>query len=415
MKSKQFWSLVSEACAVFAVVVIIANASWAAGYKRVYSFTGGLDGRDPATHLTFDSAGNAYGTTAAGGEFDFGAVFQLTPSGDTWVQTVIYSFAGGNDGLDPHAGVTIGPDGSLYGTTVAGGNAGICAADGCGVVYKLTLEGGQWFQTTIHNFKGGNDGWGPGSRVVFDAAGNLFGTTPDGGAGSMGTIFMLTPTPNGTWHKKTIHNFTGRKDGATGSMGDLLLDTAGNIYGVTEQGGANGLGNVYKISPSPNGNWTLTPLYAFKGMPDGANPYGGLIWDSVGNLYGTTYFGGTAGMGTTFQLTPGPDGQWQENILYSFLGGTDGSLPTTTLVFDKTGNLLGTTSAGGRPSCDCGTVFKLILSGGSWKEKIVHFFGKGFDGYAPNYGLTFDAAGNLYGATPSGGTSRKGMIYRFTP
>jgi uncharacterized repeat protein (TIGR03803 family) len=415
MKNKQFWSFVSKSCVVFAVVLMIANTSWAAGYKRIYSFSGGLDGRDPATHITFDSAGNAYGTTAAGGEFDFGAVFKLTPSGDTWVQTVIYSFTGGNDGLDPHAGVTLGPDGSLYGTTVAGGNAGICAADGCGVVYKLTLEGDQWFQTVLHNFKGDNDGGGPGSRVIFDVAGNLFGSTPNGGTHSMGTIFMLTPTPNGAWHKKTIHNFTGGKDGATGSMGDLLLDAAGNIYGVTEQGGANGLGTVYKLSRMPTGNWTLKTLYAFKGMPDGANAYGGLIWDAAGNLYGTTYFGGTVGMGTAFQLSPGANGKWQENILYNLLGDTDGSLPTTTLIFDKAGNLFGTTSAGGRPTCDCGTVFKLILSDGAWKEKIIHFFGIRFDGYAPNYGLTFDAAGNLYGATPAGGTSRKGMIYRFTP
>jgi uncharacterized repeat protein (TIGR03803 family) len=226
---------------------------------------------------------------------------------------------------------------------------------------------------------------------------------------------MLAPGTGGAWHKKTIHNFTGGKDGATGSMGDLIFDAAGNIYGVAEQGGANGLGTIYRLSPMPTGRWVLTTLYAFKGMPDGANPYGGLIWDKAGNLYGTTYYGGTVGMGTTFQLSPGANGKWQENILHHFLGDTDGSLPTTTLIFDKAGNLFGTTSAGGRPSCDCGTVFKLTLSNGSWNEKIIHYFGKHFDGYAPNYGLTFDAAGNLYGATPSGGTSRKGMIFKFTP
>ena len=415
MKSKQLWPWIIRIGTVFAVVAIMTSGSWAAGYGRVYSFTGGLDGRDPATALTFDSAGNAYGTTAGGGEFDFGAVFKLTPSGDGWVQTVIYSFAGGNDGLDPHGGVTLGPDGSLYGTAVAGGNAGICAGDGCGVVYKLTPEGDQWFQTTLYNFLGGNDGWGPGSRVVFDAAGNLVSTTPNGGRHSAGTIFMLTPGSNGTWHKKILHSFTGGKDGATGSLGDLIFDAAGNIYGIAEQGGAYGAGTVYKLSPSPTGRWTLTTLYAFKGMPDAGFPYGGLTWDAAGNLYGTTYFGGNAGMGSVYQLTPGPNSTWQENVLYNFQGGTDGSLPTSTLVFDRNGNLLGTTSAGGRPSCDCGTVFRLALSGGSWNEKIIHYFGKGFDGYAPNYGLTFDAAGNLYGATPAGGTSRKGMIFRFTP
>lgn len=415
MKNKESWFSIVKACFVFAVIATMANTAWAAGYKRVYSFSGGIDGRDPATHVTFDSAGNAYGTTAAGGAFDFGAIFKLTPSGGGWVQTTIYSFFGGGDGLDPHGGVTIGADGSLYGTAVAGGFAGFCEGDGCGVVYRLAPVGDQWVQTVIYNFKGGTDGAGPGSRVVFDSAGNLFGTTPAGGKFSAGTIFELTPTSSGAWRKKILHHFTGGKDGATGSLGDLLFDDSGNIYGVTEQGGENGLGTVYRISANPNGNWTLTTLYAFKGMPDAANPYGGLIWDGAGNLYGTTYYGGTAGMGTVFQLTSGPNGKWQENILYNFLGDIDGSLPTATLIFDTKGNLFGTTSAGGRPSCDCGTVFKLILSGGSWKEKIVHYFGRHFDGYAPNYGLTFDAAGNLYGATPAGGTSRKGMIFKFTP
>lgn len=415
MKNKQLWSLTIRVCAIFAAVTMIASVSWAiTGYMKVYSFTGGTDGRDPATALTFDSAGNAYGTTAAGGDFDLGAVFKLTPSGDGFVQTVIYSFSGGNDGSDPHGGVTLGPDGNLYGTAVAGGSGGFCTGDGCGVVFKLTPSGDQWFETTLYSFKGGTDGWGPGSRVVFDAAGNLFGTTPNGGSHSFGTIFKLTRTANGTWRERIIHNFTGGKDGATGSLGDLIFDAAGNIYGIAEQGGANGFGTVYKLSPSPTGGWILTTLYAFKGMPDAAFPFGGLIFDAAGNLYGTTFFGGTAGMGTVFQLTRGPNGKWQENVLYNFLGGTDGSLPTSTLIFDAKGRLFGTTSAGGHVSCDCGTVFRLTLSGGSWIEKIVHFFG-GSDGFAPNYGLTFNPAGDLFGATPAGGTFHKGMIFKFTP
>ena len=292
---------------------------------------------------------------------------------------------------------------------------GFCAGDGCGVVYKLTPTGDLWSQTTIYNFAGDDgDGWGPGGTVVFDAAGNLFGTTPSGGRHSAGTIYMLS-SRNGIWREKILHSFTGGKDGATGSLGDLIFDAAGNIYGITEQGGANGAGTVYKLAASPSGKWTFTTLYAFKGMPDAGFPFGGLNWDAAGNLYGTTYFGGTAGMGTVFRLTPGPNGKWQEDVLYSFQGGTDGSLPTSTLVFDTRGNLLGTTSTGGRPSCDCGTVFRLTLSNGSWNEKIIHYFGVRFDGYSPNYGLTFDAAGNLYGATPAGGTSRTGMIFKFTP
>jgi len=172
---------------------------------------------------------------------------------------------------------------------------------------------------------------------------------------------------------------------------------------------------VYKLSPNGHGSFKLTVLYDFQGMPDAANPYGGLISDAAGNLYGTTYFGGAAGMGAVFELTPGPNGTWQENILYNFQGGTDGSFPTTTLLFDSTFRLYGTTSTGGRPSCDCGTVFSFTLSRGHWKEKLLHHFGVRHDGSYPNYGLSFDAAGNLYGTTPVGGTGGQGMVFQLTP
>jgi uncharacterized repeat protein (TIGR03803 family) len=416
MNHKRFGSFVTSAflgraCAVLAVSAMLANVSWAATYKRVYNFTGGTDGGDPATPLTFDSAGNAYGTTAAGGDFDFGTVFMLTPSGQ---QTVLYSFTGGGDGLDPHGGVTLDSVGNLYGTTVAGGFGGFCAGDGCGVVFELSPSNGGWTETTLYSFQGLNDGFGPGGGLVFDSAGNLFGTAPDGGLHSAGVVFELSPTIHG-WRQRVIHPFTGGKDGAVGSLGLLLLDTAGNLYGVTELGGTNGAGAVYKLSPTARGAWKTTVLYDFKGMPDAGNPYGGLIFDKAGNLYGTTYFGGTAGMGAVFQLTPGPNGTWQENVLYSFQGGTDGSFSTTTLVFNAAGSLYGTTSTGGRPSCDCGTLFKLTLAGGSWNEKIVHFFGKGRDGSSPNYGLTFGPAGNLYGTAPVGGTGGQGIVFQLTP
>ncbi|MBZ5664516.1 MAG: hypothetical protein LAO30_07925 [Acidobacteriia bacterium] len=401
----------SRACAALAFAIILANVSSAITYKRIYNFTGGADGGDPATPLTFDSAGNAYGTTAAGGDFDFGTVFMLTPSGQ---ETVLYSFTGGGDGLDPHGGVILDSAGNLYGTTVAGGFGGLCAGDGCGVIYKLSPSDGGWTQTTLYSFKGLKDGFGPGSGLIFDSAGNLYGTTPDGGAHLAGVVFELSPQAHG-WQYKVIHTFTGGKDGAVGSLGSLLMDAAGNLYGVAELGGTNGAGSVYELSPTARGPWKTTVLYDFKGMPDAANPYGGLIFDKAGNLYGTAYFGGASGMGAIFQLTPGPNGTWQENVLYSFQGGTDGSFPTTTLVFNAAGSLYGTTSTGGRPSCDCGTVFKLSLAGGSWNEKIVHFFGKGRDGSSPNYGLTFDQAGNLYGTTPVGGNGGQGTVFQVTP
>jgi uncharacterized repeat protein (TIGR03803 family) len=400
----------SRICAAFAFAAVLASVSWAGSYKKVYNFTGGPDGGDPATPLTFDSAGNAYGTTAAGGNSNFGTVFQISPSGK---QTVLYSFSGGGDGLDPHGGVTLDSAGNLYGTTVAGGS-GICAGDGCGVVFELSPSGGSWTETTLYNFTGLNDGFGPGGGLVFDSHGNLFGTTPDGGAHSFGVVFELSQKAH-VWRHRVIHAFTGGKDGSVGSLGSLVFDAKGSLYGVTELGGANGTGAVYKLSKMPRGAWKATVLYDFKGMPDAANPYGGLIFDKAGNLYGTTYFGGATGMGAVFQLIPGPDGAWQENVLYSFQGGTDGSFPTTTLAFNKAGTLFGTTSTGGRPSCDCGTVFKLTLSGGSWNEKIVHLFGVSRDGSSPNYGLTLDRRGILYGTTPVGGSGGQGIIFRIAP
>ena len=404
-------SLKNRMGATLVFVAILVSASWATSYKKIYNFAGGNDGSDPATPLAFDNAGNAYGTTASGGVFDFGTVFMLTPSGQ---ESVLYSFTGGGDGLDPHSGVIIDSAGNLYGTTVAGGFGGLCAGDGCGVIFELSPSDGGWTETTLYSFTGLNDGFGPGSGLIFDTAGNLYGTAPDGGKKSDGVVFELSPSKNG-WRYKVIHAFTGGKDGAVGSLGSLLLDAAGNLYGTTELGGAYGAGAVYELSPSVHGAWKTTALYEFKGMPDAASPYGGLIFDKGGNLYGTTYFGGAAGQGAVFQLVPEPNSTWQEKVLYSFQGGTDGSFPTSTLFFDSASVLYGTTSTGGRPSCDCGTVFKLTLSRGSWNEKIVHFFGKGKDGSSPNYGLTPDHAGNLYGTAPVGGTGGQGVVFQFTP
>jgi uncharacterized repeat protein (TIGR03803 family) len=397
-------------CLVSVTVGCLLAISHAATYERIYSFAGGLDGSDPSSTLTFDSGGNAYGTTAAGGDFGLGTVFMVTPSRQ---EQVLYSFTGGGDGSDPHGGVILDAAGNLYGTTVAGG-VGLCAGDGCGVVFELTPSGGTWNLTTLYAFTGLNDGFGPGSPLIFDSAGNLYGTAPDGGAHSYGVVFELSPTKSG-WKQKVIHAFTGKNDGAVGSLGSLLLDTAGNLYGTAEIGGPAGAGAVYELSPRGHGSWKTTVLYDFKGVPDAASPYGGLILDATGNLYGTTYFGGEYGMGAVFQLSHGPGGAWQENVLYSFQGGADGSFPTATLVFDASATLYGTTSTGGRPSCDCGAAFSMKLSHGQWKERILHRFGRGRDGSSPTYGLTFDRIGNLWGTTPVGGTAGQGMVFQLIP
>ena len=406
-----FKAILQKACFTFATAAVLAALAHAAAYKKFYSFAGGSDGSDASSSLVFDSAGNAYGTTAAGGLADLGTVFMITPAGE---EQILWSFQGGEDGSDPHGGVVLDAAGNLYGTTVAGGFGGLCAGDGCGVVFELSPSGGSWNLTPLYQFTGLNDGFGPGSPLIFDGAGNLYGTAPDSGKFGNGVVFALSPTNEG-WQYKVIHAFTGKKDGALGSLGALVFDAVGNLYGTAELGGPAGAGSVYELSPNGHGAWKASVLYNFGGMPDASNPYGGLIFDSTGNLYGTTYFGGQYGMGTVFQLSHGPNGAWQENILHNFLGGTDGSFPTTTLLFDSASTLYGTTSTGGRPSCDCGTVFDMKLTRGQWTEKIIHLFGKRHDGSYPIYGLTFDPSGKLWGTTPVGGTSGQGLVFQLTP
>jgi len=409
--NSQFCTMFRKGSLIATTLLTIIGLSHASGYQRTYNFGAGLDGNNPASRLVFDAAGNAYGTTAAGGDSDLGTIFMITPTGD---EQILYSFEGGGDGSDPHGGVILDSAGNLYGTAVAGGFGGICAGDGCGVVFELQNSGGSWSLITLYAFTGLDDGFGPGSPLVFDTAGNLYGTAPDGGKHGNGVVFEVSPSPTG-WQQKVLHAFTGKKDGAIGSLGALLLDAAGNLYGTAELGGPAGAGAVYELSPGGNGSWKFTALYDFQGMPDAANPYGGLTLDSAGNLYGTTYFGGNAGMGTVFQLSHGPNGAWQENILHNFQGGTDGSFPTSTLLFTTPTTLYGTTTTGGRPSCDCGAIFSLKFAHGQWKEKLGHLFGKGRDGSYPNYGLTFDQAGNLWGTTPVGGNDGGGTLFKLTP
>jgi len=406
----------SIVCAAFAVAALLAIASWAGDTEKVlYNFTGGNDGGDPAAQLIFDSAGNIYGTTVVGGLNGCGTVFELTLSGGKWQENVLYSFDCFATGKNPYGGVTFDSAGNLYGTTVAGGSGGGCAGDGCGVVYKLTQSGGAWTETVLYNFTGGDDGFGPGGGVVFDKAGNLYGTTPDGGANSEGVVYQLSPN-NGQWKQTVLHAFTGGDDGAVGSLGPLLVDAAGNLYGVTELGGKYGAGVAFKLSPA-GGMWKYTTLYPFQGLPDAGFPYGGLIADANGRLYGTTYFGGANGLGALFEVGPGPNALagWKDSVLYSFQGGTDASLPTSTLVFDAAGNLYGTSSTGGNPSCDCGTVFKLASTSGGWTESVLHSFGGNGDGASPSYGMTPDGMGNYFGTTPVGGTYGQGVVFEITP
>ena len=325
-----------------------------------------------------------------------------------------------SDGDTPYGGVIFDAAGNLYGTTFYGGSSTACNG-GCGVVYKLTpTADGRWKQSTLHTFNG-SDGAHPYSRLVFDAAGNLYGMTfgaYSGGAGGNGNVYELSPTANGGWKETILHSFAGANDG-TEASGPVVFDAAGNLYGATFTGGAYNNGIVFELSPKPGGGWKETVLHAFTGGEDGSGPgassVSNLILDTAGNLYGTTAYGGVSGDGVTFELS-NPSGEgWKETVLHQFTGGPDGGYPNG-LTADSAGNLYGGTGIGGNQTyCygGCGVVYQLSRnSNGSWHETVLHTF-VGVDGEGAE-SLVFDAAGNLYGEAYGGGAGF-GVIFELSP
>ena len=394
---------------IFAAIGLVGSSSTKASTTEIiYSFAGDEDGEYLDTDVEIDAAGNLYGTSVLGGEFGGGTVWQLSPVSGGWVHTVLYSFTGGADGGEPYKGVTLDPAGNLYGTAVTGGS-GSCEG-GCGVVYKLTNSGGTWTQTVIHAFTGA-DGSGPGSRVTLDNGGNVYGMTPTGGADGLGTIYQLHPRSNGSWAFRVIHDFTGGSDGSSGSAGKMVF-RGQSLYGAATTGGA-GYGTVFELRPTGTDGWNFRTLYEFQGAPDGSFPYGALLFDQSGHIYGTTYYGGADGLGSIYQLTRATGGNWSEQILYGFQAGEDGNSSISNLVFDTGGNLYGTTSEGGLGS---GTIFELAPNGnGTWTESLPHLFAGPPDGAFPYAGMVGDGTGIFYGATVHGGTSGEGAIYLFAP
>jgi uncharacterized repeat protein (TIGR03803 family) len=395
--------------AVLSVLALSLTTVTATTTDVIFSFEED-EGEYADTDLETDGAGNIYGTTVLGGDFGGGTVFQLSPTPNGWVHTTLYSFTGGADGGEPYKGVTLDRDGNLYGTAVTGGS-GNCEG-GCGVVYKLTHSGAKWTYRVIHAFTGGDDGSGPGARVTVDHAGNIYGMAPTGGAYGLGTIYKIRQGSHGAPAFKVIHAFTGGADGATGSAGRMVIRD-GHLYGAATAGGTYGSGVVFELTPRGRGEWDFSTIYSFRGQPDGSFPYGALLFDALGNIYGTTYYGGANGIGSVYQLSPQAMGEWKESVLYSFQEGSDGNSPISNLVFDNAGNLYGTTSEGGLGS---GTIFKLSPVGnGSWTETVVHAFEGPPDGGFSYNGMVVDAFGNFYGATVHGGTDDDGSVYKFTP
>jgi uncharacterized repeat protein (TIGR03803 family) len=358
-----------------------------AGLQTVlYSFTGGADGGQPIAGVIRDSAGNLYGTAYSGGTWNAGVLYKLDPAGQ---QTVLYSFAGGPDGLYPEAGVIADEDGTLYGTTHYGGSA-----DAGGVVYKLAANGDY---TVLYRFPGTADGSFARAGLIGDLAGNLYGTSSGGGSAEQGAVYKL----DAAGKEMVLHSFAPYDGGGAGPYGGVIRDSAGNLYGTAMGGGTGGV--VYMLDTANN----YTVLYNFKGGTDGSSPESGVIRDPAGNLYGTTVYGGTANEGVVYRVDPAG----QETVLYSFTGGADGGRPYAGVIRDSAGNLYGT-NYGGFTS-GYGVVYKLDTAG---NLTVLHSFTGGTDGGFPYAGVIRDSAGNLYGTTFAGGsTANAGVVYKLDP
>jgi uncharacterized repeat protein (TIGR03803 family) len=350
----------------------------------------------------------------------------------------LHAFEGDPDASAPESNLVMDTHGNLYGTSYAGGD-GPCEY-GCGTVFELSPDGtGGYTERVIHAFQGPLiDGQQPQAPLIFDAKGNLYGTTLAGGRaleGNSGTVFRLSPEGGGTWTETILYSFRGgvgnSTDGA-GPLAGLVFDSAGNLYGTTAGGGTGtacgasivvGCGTVFELSPAESGPWQETILHYFtNNHTDGWSPQSNLIRDRSGNFYGTTYYGGSAhqGGGTVFRLSHSAGG-WQETILYNFTCGSDGCSPYSGLSFDA-GNLYGTTVGGGA-SPGAGVVYKLTRDeAGGWTENVIHMFAGNADGMYPYGNPILDASGNVYGTTLDGGGTTNdscaegcGTVYKLIP
>ena len=421
MHSQRF-SVRSQVPAFLAALFFIFTAVATAQETSLFSFYSPYGDALPIGSLVADSNGNLYGTTFYGGLYGNGMVYELTPSAGQWHLTELHSFSpNGIDGFAPTSAVIFDSAGNIYGTTEFGGSGSCTNGFGCGTVFELTPAGnGIWKETILHNF-GGTDGWEIHPGLAMDAAGNLFGMATNGGTYNAGTVFELSPSASG-WTFSVLLQFTGGAGGGV-PYDALTIDAAGNLYGTASAGGGGssacryGCGVVFELSPSSTG-WTETVLHNFVGHSgDGHTPACTLVFDAAGNLYGTTSSGGgPSNAGTVFELSPNANGTWKETILHNFNETPgDGSFPTTSLVFDASGNLYGLTLGGGAHGA--GIAFKLTPTGsGARSESMLNTFSRqGSGGYFPNSGLILGPDGNLYGVAASGGRNGQGTVFSIAP
>ena len=421
MRSNRLSIRLTGALAILAMALLVTRIA-ASQEQVLHSFGNGTDGQFPYASLISDGAGNLYGTTFQGGIYNApygcGTVFELTPNGSgSWTEKLLRSFNCDSDGASPNANLLLDAAGNLYGTTTYGG------LNNAGVVFELSPpQGGGWTETVLHTFGNGMDGANPYSGLIFDAAGNLYGTTSGGGIHYWGTVFELSTAGGGSWTEKVLHSFNDNGTDAAEPYAGLTMDRYGILYGTTPFGGIHYAGAVFDLVPQMNGGWQEQVLHSFGNGADGKFPYGGLVVDLLQNVYGTTRGGGIHtcnnipnSCGTVFEISGST-----ETVLHSFGNGNDGANPYAGLIMDEhTGNLYGTTVFGGIHGS--GTAFEFTPNGsGGWTETVLRSFGSGTDGADPYAGLILDANGNLYGTTELGGIhlcsgEGCGTVFEITP
>ena len=404
-----------------AVLLLFSLASLASAqtFSVLHAFSG-PEGSNLYGGLTEDASGSLYGTTYGGGSGN-GTVFRLRKQGNSWIVSTLHIFQGGADGGGPTGNLVFGPDGALYGTTQYGGT-GPCVDGsllGCGTVFQMTpgispcpTVSCPWHETVIHNFADYPDGSSPISGVTFDRAGNIYGTTFEGGnlnnncSFGCGTVYELSPSSGG-WTETVLFRFSG-DDGSYVAAG-VVLDAAGNVYGTADQGGPHVYGTVFELIHS-SGGWQEQTLYAFQGAADGGSPFGGVTLDAAGDLYGSTFLGGTADGGTVYKLIQA-NGHWTENVIWN--APANGGGPYDAPLMDSAGNLYLTTMGLGADYS--GNIFKLSPSGGSWVYTDLHDLFAQSDGDGPWASPVMDAQGNLFGTTVGGGPHNGGTVWQIAP
>lgn len=418
MGSKRFGRATTWTALLLGLIsMLISGAGAATKYKILHVFTDGKDGGLPGFNLALDNNGNLYGVTYQGGtgttcNGGCGTVFELTRrSNGQWSEEVLHNFATRSDGDGPNGGPALDAKGVLYGAAIGGPN-------GTAALYQLAPRAGRWSYSLIFD-------QGAGLSVLFDRADNIYGYLGPGKYGSGAVGKLIHGSTGWTLKTLySFCNPQSCPDG-DGPADPLTWDAAGNLYGTTLYGGNGppkcpgslGCGVAFQMTPNSDGTWKYHVLHRFAAFPnDGQYPDGGLVVDAAGNAYGVTAYGGVHGNGTVFKLTPSSGGGWKQTVLYDFPNCANGCFPGTTLLFDKAGDLYGVGS-GGLADCQgytCGLVFKLApQAGDKWKYSVVHKF-TGTDGGFPN-GVIIDDKGNLFGTTQAFGTFGYGVAFEITP